>query len=111
MAPGDVQQKDVVLAVFGAAVGLAGLLLVFLGFVVANIAARDPAKITLKTRHWYNGIIWSILGVLALACLTILTSLRWLLARDWFTATWVLFSVTLISTLAIAVLVSKRLSQ
>jgi hypothetical protein len=48
--PGTVEKKDIVLAIFGAAVGLAGILLVFVGFVYSHAETQPLADDRKKFR-------------------------------------------------------------
>jgi len=71
--------QDVVTAVFGAATGLAGLLLVFLGIVVSafqSYSAATPAAATAPFRRAGRAILAAFLLGLAAAAV----SLAWLLS-------------------------------
>jgi hypothetical protein len=74
--------KDAIIAVFGASVALAGLLLVFVGFVFAS-AASFPAETTddkLIGRYERAGKLGIIPFILSLADAAL--SLGWLLHQD-----------------------------
>ena len=104
-----VSDKDVVTAVFGAAAGLSGLLLVFLGIVVAafqSYSAATPAAAVAPYRRAGRLILLAFLFGLA----TVAVALTWLLSpsgglRD--TAV-VLFCVQL-GTLAVSAVGAARL--
>jgi hypothetical protein len=70
-----VEQKDIVVAVFGAAVGLAGILLVFVGFVYAHAETIDLANTRKKLKIVAKvGIIPFLVSLL---CTSL--SLNWML--------------------------------
>ena len=88
--------QDVVTAVFGAATGLAGLLLVFLGIVVSafqSYSAAVPAAATAPFRRAGRAILAAFLLGLAAAAV----SLTWLLSpgRGLYDTAVVLFCVQL----------------
>ena len=99
---------DVVPAVFGAAAGLAGLLLVFLGVSISGFqsyAGDAPAAATARFRR---AGAW-ILGAFLLGLVAVAVSFSWLLSpgralRD---AAVVLFAVELAAT-ALAAIVTAR---
>jgi hypothetical protein len=99
---------DVVPAIFGAAAGLAGLLLVFLGVSVAAFqafAGDVPAAATVRFRRAGAGI----LGAFLLGLLDVAVAFAWLLSpgralRD---VAVVLFAVELAAT-ALAAVVTAR---
>jgi len=82
------ESKDIVIAVFGAAVGLAGILLVFVGFVYSHAETIDTAR----TRERYKTVAKSgivpFLILLVCACLC----LRWMLVPSSTTFCAVLYS-------------------
>jgi hypothetical protein len=99
---------DVVPAVFGAAAGLAGLLLVFLGASITafqSYAGDAPAGATARFRH---AGAW-ILGAFLLGLLDVALSFAWLLSphRGLRDLAVVLFGVELAATVAAAVTTAR----
>lgn len=73
-----VQHKDVVLALLGASAGLSGLVLVFLGLVVAaygGLAGDTPRAVRAPLRR----AGWVILSAFALGVACVATAVLWLL--------------------------------
>jgi hypothetical protein len=70
--------RDVVTAVFGAASGLAGLLLVFLGIVVAAYQSFAPGVPAAATAR-YRRTGWGILGAFLLGLAAAAVGFVWLL--------------------------------
>jgi hypothetical protein len=107
-APGYCDPVDVVPAVFGAAAGLAGLLLVFLGVSISafqSFAGDAPAAATVRFRHAGG---W-ILGAFLLALVDVAVSFAWLLSpqralRD---VAVVLFAIELAATASAAVTTAR----
>ncbi len=78
-AAADPTPKDVVIAMLGASASIGGLVLVFLGLVIASyqsVAADAPR--TVKNRAKRPG--WPVLGVFALSMVSVTVSLAWLAA-------------------------------
>jgi hypothetical protein len=101
--------QDVVTAVFGAAAGLSGLLLVFLGIVVSafqSYSAATPAAAVAPYRRAGRAILLAFLLGLA----TVAVSLTWLLSPGGtlYTAAVVLFCVEL-GTLTVSAIGAARL--
>jgi hypothetical protein len=107
-APGYCDPVDVVPAVFGAAAGLAGLLLVFLGVSISafqSFAGDAPAAATVRFRRAGG---W-ILGAFLLALVDVAVSFAWLLSpqralRD---VAVVLFAIELAATASAAVTTAR----
>jgi uncharacterized membrane protein len=106
--PGYCERMDVVPAVFGAAAGLAGLLLVFLGVSISafqSFAGDAPAAATARFRRAGG---W-ILGAFLLGLVDVAASFAWLLSpsralRD---VAVVLFAVELAATASAAVTTAR----
>lgn len=104
-----VTDREVVTAVFGAAAGLSGLLLVFLGIVVSafqSYSAATPAAAVAP----YLRAARAILAAFLLGLATVATALAWLLspARSLRDAAVVLFCVQL-GTLTVSAVGAARL--
>ncbi len=105
---GYLEAVEVVPAIFGAAAGLAGLLLVFLGVSISafqSFAGDAPAAATARFRHAGG---W-ILGAFLLALATVAVSFTWLLSphralRDVAAA---LFAIELAATASAAVTTAR----
>jgi hypothetical protein len=99
---------DVVPELFGAAAGLAGLLLVFLGVTISgfqSFAGDVPAAVT---EGWRRAGAW-ILGAFLLGLVTVAVAFAWLLSpsralRD---IAVVLFAVELAATAAAAITTAR----
>lgn len=99
---------DLVPAIFGAAAGLAGLLLVFLGASVAafqSFAGDAPAAATVRFRR---AAAW-ILGAFLLGLVDVAVAFAWLLSPDRALrdAAAVLFAVELAATALAAVITAR----
>lgn len=93
-----VEQKDIVLAVFGGAVGIAGLLLIFQGFIVgAYTSLRADAPVEIKRTH--RKAVYGAFGAVGVAVLSIIDCLVWLLTGQGFDVVLALFSATLLAVL------------
>ena len=98
----------VVPEIFGAAAGLAGLLLVFLGVSISAFQSYSGDVPPAVTAGWRRGAAW-ILSAFLLGLVTVAVALAWLLSpsralRD---VVVVLFSVELAAT-ALAAVVTAR---
>ena len=82
------ETKDIVVALFGAAVGLAGILLVFVSFVYSRAESSDLARLRGKYRHIAKFGMVPFLVSLACAALC----LRWMLIPSPVTFCWVRYS-------------------
>lgn len=56
--------KDVIVALLGASVALAGLLLVFCGFVFSRAASFPPGTSDTVKQKWKNAALWGLLPFL-----------------------------------------------
>jgi hypothetical protein len=82
------ETKDIVVAIFGAAVGLAGILLVFVGFVYSRAETMDIARTREKFRRIAkSGIVPFLVSLLCSAL-----CLRWMLVPSVVTFCWVRYS-------------------
>lgn len=103
MDAGTVEQKDVVIAVLGAAVALAGLLLVLEGFVFAAIGGLQegvPNRKVIKTS--YRRASWATFVVLLVVLLCAAMSMIWLLTQQAFGFVVALFLLSLVLVLLLA---------
>ena len=98
----------VVPEIFGAAAGLAGLLLVFLGVSISAFQSYGGDVPPAVTAGWRRGAAW-ILAAFLLGLLTVAVALAWLLSpsRPLRDISVVLFSVELAAT-ALAAVVTAR---
>jgi hypothetical protein len=103
--------KDVMIGIFGASAGLGGLVLVFLGLVIAGfqgIRADTPTKV--KDRAKRAG--WPIVGVFALSLISAGLSLTWLATNGgdvlYHFAIWV-FVAELLAVFLLAVEMTRRM--
>jgi hypothetical protein len=103
--------KDVVLAIFGAAAGVAGLILVFLGVVLSTIGSY-PGDTPAAVRRPFRRAAWATTFVFALSLATVGLSLGWLAAEsavELYYATISLFSLLLVLAFLLAVAVVREL--
>jgi hypothetical protein len=103
-----VLDKDIVLATFGGSIGLAGLLLVFQGFIISAYRSL-PSQTPQDVRCWYRWTVHATLVVLLLATLSISASLAWLLTEEALGVPLAFFSATLVAVLLVAGVVSRKL--
>lgn len=103
-----VLDKDIVLATFGGSIGLAGLLLVFQGFIISAYGSL-PAVTPQEVRDWYRRTVHATLAVLFLATMSVSASLAWLLTEQALGVSLAFFSATLVAVLVVAGLVSRKL--
>lgn len=102
--------KEVVFAILGAAAGVAGLVLVFLGVVLAAIAGfpgDTPDKVTRPFRR----AAWYATGVFALGLVTVATGLVWAAMYDGrllYYGTIALFGGLLLAALILAIRVVRE---
>ena len=105
-------QKDVVLAILGSAAALAGLVLVFLGVVIAAYQAF-PSNTTSQIPARYRTAATWTLAVFAFSLVTVALALAWLLAGGKNTALYVVvastFTVQLIAITTLAIRITRSL--
>lgn len=101
---------DVIPAVFGAAAGLAGLLLVFLGASISAFQSYSAAVPAAATARFRRAGGW-ILGAFLLGLVDVAVSYAWLLSpqRGLRDLAVVLFAVELVATAAAAVTTARAL--
>ena len=103
-------QEDIILATMGAAAGLAGLVLVFLGIVVSAVQsyAGDTNK---RVRRKYVGLRWGSFGLFLLSLATVLLALLWLMngGDNLYRAAITLFVAVLVGMAGLGVAVMKVL--
>lgn len=102
-------QKDVVTTVLGAAAGVGGLVLVFLGILITTVGtfAGDTPDAVLRP---YRLGAWASVGVFALSVLAVAVSLIWLAVDQphWlYVLALVLFGCLLAAVLALAAAVTR----
>jgi len=102
MVAGDVSQKDVALAIFGGGIGLAGLLLIFQGFIVTAYGML-PEQSSKRKRRWYRIVVGCTIGVLACTALSVGASLHWLLTSQNFEVVIYSFWASLVTVVALGV--------
>src|SRR6266852_1619930 len=83
--PATPDQKDIVIAIFGAAVGLAGILLVFVGFIYSHAETIDTAR----TRERYKLVAKSGIVPFLVSLLCAFLCLKWMLGPSLVTFGWV----------------------
>jgi hypothetical protein len=105
-----VAHKDVIVAVLGAAAGLAGLVLVFLGIVVSTFQSYNPVDAA-TVRPGFRRDAQVILGSFSLGLVCVGLSVAWLLTRNnqgLYIAAIVAFIGQILLLMAAAGLVTKR---
>jgi hypothetical protein len=108
----EVTDKDVVLAVLGAAAGLGGLILVFLGVVISSYQALDKETMK-KVKEPYKKTGCHLLGVFLLSLTAVALAVAWLVSGQpgiLYTLTVVAFGLELALVAVVApITVYKRL--
>jgi hypothetical protein len=103
-------QRDVVTTVLGASAGVGGLVLVFLGILIAAVATY-PGDTSSETLRPYRLGAWASVGVFALSLVAVALSLAWLAIDQphWlYVLAVVAFSCLLVAVLALAAWVTKE---
>lgn len=97
-----VEDKEIVLAIFGSSFGIAGLLLVFEGFLFSVYSSSPVATTTKETLQPYKQAIWGAVLLLILDIILIAAALSWLLTEEALEITIGLFAllIFLLPTLA-----------
>jgi hypothetical protein len=105
-------QKDVVIAILGSAAALAGLVLVFLGVVIAAYQAF-PGDSSSKVPGRYRVAGTWTLSIFAFSLVTVALALVWLLTEGendaLYSAVAVTFMVQLLATAVIAAAITRSL--
>jgi hypothetical protein len=107
-----IEHKDVVISLLGASAGMAGLVLVFLGFLVAAIGALPPGSDAAVYRPYrYTAVV--VATTFGLSLCTVALSTAWLLSLDdnhglYVTAA-VLFIAQLVAIAATAAIALRQL--
>jgi hypothetical protein len=101
--------SEVMLSVFGASAGVAGLVLVFVGLLITRIGTYPggTSKVALRP---YRLAAWGATGVFGVSLATVALSLMWLAVSDahWlYVSTLVLFGALLGALFALAAAVTK----
>jgi hypothetical protein len=103
-------KNDVVTAVLGASAGVGGLVLVFLGILIAAVGTY-PGDTSSETLRPYRAGAWASVGVFALSLVAVSFSLAWLAVDQphWlYVLALVAFSCLLAAVLALAAWVTKE---
>jgi hypothetical protein len=109
LASGEPHSGEVMLSVFGASAGLAGLVLVFVGLLIARIGTY-PGGTSKAALRPYRVAAWAATGVFGVSLATVGLSLMWLTVTDshWlYVSTLALFGVLLGVLFVLAAAVTK----
>ncbi len=101
--------EDVVVAILGASAGAGGLVLVFVGILVATIAGY-PGGTSRATLRPYRAGAWAAVGVFGVSLATVALSVVWLAvsdARSLYVLTVAMFFVLLVILMVLAAAVVK----
>jgi len=101
----SVEHKDVVIALFGGSIGIAGLLLIFQGFILSAYAAL-PSVTPQPRRDWFKRAVVGTLLALVIAVVSVFSSLIWLLTQDLYNATIGLFITSVGAVLVLGGVIS-----
>jgi hypothetical protein len=104
--------KDVVLSVFGASAGIAGLVLVFLGILITTIGTYPGGTSDLALQP-YRRAAWASIGVFGASLAAVALSLAWLAVSHvhWlYILVLVSFAALLLILLVLAAAVTKATS-
>lgn len=103
-------QEDIILATMGAAAGLAGLVLVFLGIVISTIQSY-PGATGRRVKRKYVVLGWGTFALFALSLATVLFALLWLMngGATLYGAAITLFVVVIVGMAGLGVAVMKVL--
>jgi hypothetical protein len=104
------EQKDVVVALLGAAASLGGLVLVFLGVTVTTVQSYD-AQTPRAVLTRFRILVWFVVGVFLLSMVTVVLATLWLLLKTdsvyWWTV-WSFF-VQVFALAALAAIATRQL--
>jgi uncharacterized membrane protein len=103
-------QKDVVLAVLGAAAALAGLVLVFLGVVIAAYQAFPGDSASKIPGRYRVAATWT-LSVFTFSLITVALALAWLLTGGSNATLYSIVAIVFIVQLASTTLVAARITR
>jgi len=92
-----VEDKEIVLAIFSSSFAIAGLLLVFAGFLFSAYSSFPVAGTTEETLRPYKEAIWGAMLVLVLDTLVVAAALSWLLTEQTFWLVISLFALVVLS--------------
>ena len=101
----QVEHKDLVLAVFASAVGMAGLLLIFQGFILTAYISL-PAVTPQDVKRGHRRAVYGAFAAIVVAIASITDCLVWLLSGWGFNLVIALFGATLLSVLLLGGFVS-----
>lgn len=100
----EVGRKDVVIAMLGAAAGLGGLILVFLGVVISSYQALDKETMS-RVKEPYKEAAGYLLGVFGLSLVTVGLAAAWMVSEQpgiLYTLTLVAFGLELVLVAVVA---------
>jgi hypothetical protein len=103
------QPKDVMISVFGASAGVAGLVLVFVGLLITTIGTYPGGTSKAALRPYRVGA-WAATGVFGASLATVALSLAWLALNDshWlYVSALVAFGGLLLVLLILAIAVTR----
>lgn|SRR5579875_1588385 len=103
--------KDVVIATMGASAALGGLVLVFVGLVIAAYQAY-PADTPKRIKDKHRQAVWPVLGVFVACSASVAVGFWWLEApgnSTLYTANNILFAAELIAMVGVAVATVREL--
>lgn len=103
---------DVLIGEVGAAIGVAGLLLVFLPLFVHFVRAAEGGNETASERHRRQAIAWGVVGMVAVTALDITAGLLtlWGMAKWAGLTGWLLLVITWLLVLAAAAVVRLEIT-
>jgi hypothetical protein len=105
----DPHPKDVMISVFGASAGVAGLVLVFVGVLITTVGTY-PGGTSKTALHPYRAGAWAAIAAFGVSLVTVALSLIWLAVSDsraLYIGTLVLFGGLLVALFALAVAVTR----
>jgi hypothetical protein len=109
LVSGEPHSSEVMLSVFGASAGLAGLVLVFVGLLITRIGTY-PGGTSKAALRPYRVAAWSATGVFGVSLATVAVSLLWLTvtASHWlYVSTLVLFAALVGMLFVLAAAITK----
>jgi hypothetical protein len=105
----DPHPKDVMISVFGASAGVAGLVLVFVGVLITTVGMY-PGGTSKSALRPYRVGAWAAIAAFGVSLITVALSLLWLAVNDsqvLYIGTLVLFGGLLVALFALAVAVTR----
>jgi hypothetical protein len=111
LADATPEKKDVVLATLGASAALGGLVLVFLGTVIAAYQSIQAGESTKNVRKRTKSAAAPIIGVFLLSLLSVAIGAIWLDAHgsdDLYEANFVVFLIELGAIASVAIVTARK---